>query len=47
MKTKIEAHGCKFMMCSALCQDGLNNVFTESIRQVFHKRFTNIPKKKE
>ena len=38
MKQKIEATGNQFMTCSALCQDGLSNIFDESIRKTMQKR---------
>ena len=39
MRSKIAATGHQFLMCSALCQDGLTHVFDESIRQTIRKRF--------
>lgn len=47
MKSKVEAAGCQLMTCSALCQDGLSQVFNESIRLVMKKKVSSIIKKKE
>ena len=47
MKTKVEAAGYRLMMCSALCQDGLNEIFNESIRLTMRKRFDGRIKRKQ
>jgi hypothetical protein len=47
MKSKIEATGHRLMSCSALCQDGLTDIFNESIKLIMKKRLDGRIKKKE
>lgn len=47
MIKKIEASGNKLLTCSAISQDGLDNVFSEVIRNVLDRRDRIKIKKKE